>query len=113
MYYKTLKREQITKLKNEKLYSEMIEAIKQADVLAYGDIRNLLFDRELGTNVLTEFATGKDSESESLLEIAFQIKTQIDSIFPGILSNLTNVPDTLGSTLGLKLMSKFNGVGLD
>lgn len=57
MMYKAMKREQIRELKKESRFKEMIEAMVLANDEAFGDIRNLLFDREIGTNLLTEFAT--------------------------------------------------------
>ena len=71
MTYKALKREQLDSFKLQKKYKEMIQAIKEAELTAFGDIRNLLFEREIGTNLLTEFATAK--RAEELLDIMRQI----------------------------------------
>jgi hypothetical protein len=54
MTYKTLKLQQLLKLKNEGQCKRFVEAIANADFKAFGDIRNLLFERELGTNILTD-----------------------------------------------------------
>ena len=49
-----------------------MRAIVDADLSAFGDIRNLLFDRELGTNVLTEIV-----DSEKLIQMTKEIHKQI------------------------------------
>ncbi len=45
-----------------------MRAIVDADLSAFCDIRNLLFDRELGTNVLTEII-----DQEKLIEMAKEL----------------------------------------
>lgn len=53
----------MAKLCREKKYSEMIEEIFSAELKAFADIKNLLFDTEIGTNVLT-YLIQKDNEDD-------------------------------------------------
>ncbi len=55
MTYKMLKKKQMDKLKEDGKFKELIAAISKANLTAFGDIRNILFDREIGTNILSEF----------------------------------------------------------
>ena len=94
MIYKSLKMEQIADLKTKELYHEMIQAIKETDLNCFKDMRNLLFDRELGTNILTEFVTSEPSDFERLHTILIEVKQQLAPIIGSeIVHNLANVPD--------------------
>jgi hypothetical protein len=54
MQYKVLKHQQLTALVKAGQYSEYVAALKGAELSAFGgDIRNLIFDKEIGTNVLS------------------------------------------------------------
>ena len=75
-----------------------MKAIVEADMSAFGDVRNLLFDRELGTNVMTEFA-----DSERVIEMAREIRKQIG---PEMVERLVNVPDMHGDSVGMRVISK-------
>jgi hypothetical protein len=63
MTYKTLKRHQLSQLLASDSFQEYLNALKSFDPLAFGDMRNLLFDTYsgLGTNILTNMATAKNS----------------------------------------------------
>ena len=68
---------------------------------AFTDLRNILFERELGTNILSELVT-RDSEAQ-LLALTKELKDQIglDAVI-----DLANVPDQQGNSVGLRLMSR-------
>lgn len=51
----------------------MVEAIVQADREAFSDMRNLMFDREIGTNLLTEFATAE--HAKDMIAVCLEILT--------------------------------------
>ena len=106
MTYKNLKRSQLNNFKKQNDFTNLIKSIIQADLTAFGDLRNLIFDRELGTNILTEFVTGKDQDSQNLIEILYLVKEFMEPILPSIMEALTNVPDKQSSTIGLKVLSK-------
>lgn len=74
MIYKGLKRDQISQLKKDGQYTEMMTAIVESDLNAFKDLRNLLFDRELGTNLLSEFVTNDASDFDKLLSIMDEVK---------------------------------------
>ncbi len=75
-----------------------MRAIVEADMSAFGDVRNLLFDRELGTNVMTEFA-----DSERVIEMVKEIRKQIG---PEMVERLVNVPDMHGDSVGMRVIAK-------
>lgn len=104
MTYKHLKRQQVTKLRKQREFVQMVTAIRDADLTAFGDVRNLLFERELGTNILSESVTGQEKDAEDMLTIAEEVKHQIAQ--PDILMQLATVPDTQGSNLSLKVLGK-------
>ena len=67
--------------------------MKNADLNAFVDLRNLIFDREIGTNILTDLITGKDEDSQDLIILMKTVKEQLGPIIPDILEVLINVPD--------------------
>jgi hypothetical protein len=73
--------------------------------MAYGDVRNLLFDREIGTNIFTDLVTGKQEDNACLILLAKEIFHQMSDM-PSILTDLTNIPDKQGGSIGLKVLSK-------
>lgn len=94
MIYKSLKMEQVADLKSKEHYHEMIQAIKETDLNCFKDLRNLLFDRELGTNMLTEFVTSEPSDFDKLHTILIEVKTQLAPVIGSdIVVNLANVPN--------------------
>jgi hypothetical protein len=63
MTYKVLKRQQLIRLRKERKFEDFVKCLKNADLNAFVDLRNLIFDREIGTNILTDLITGKDQDS--------------------------------------------------
>jgi hypothetical protein len=96
MTYKTLKRHQLSQLLASDSYQEYLTALKSFDPLAFGDLRNLLFDTDsgLGTNILTNLVTAKNSSK--LISFAGLIKRELGE---DTLRNLLNVRDAEGSNV--------------
>jgi|LauGreDrversion4_2_1035121.scaffolds.fasta_scaffold69370_1 hypothetical protein len=68
MTYKVLKNKQLSKLKSHSCEA-YVRAIVDADLTAFGDLRNLFFERELGTNILSEIY-----DDDKLIEMIKEIK---------------------------------------
>jgi hypothetical protein len=96
MTYKTLKRNQLSQLLSSDSYQEYLTALKSFDPMAFGDVRNLLFDTDssLGTNILTKIVTAKNSSN--LISFAGLIKVELGE---DTLRDLLNVRDAEGSNV--------------
>jgi hypothetical protein len=93
------KRQQIGRLKAEKKWKEMIKAIQESEIMAFGDIRNIMFDREIGTNIITDMVT-KEREKDLIL-----LLREIKQTFGlEMVQALTNVPNMQGDTVGLNVI---------
>jgi hypothetical protein len=109
MLYKTLKQQQLDKLKKDKQFKEYVAAIKDCQLEAYADLRNLLFDREIGTNILTQYFTKSDDASfEDGISLLIEVKkAKLTELIPGdVIENLANVPDKKGQTLVMQVLQK-------
>jgi len=56
MTYKRLKREALDKLLKTKDYPLLVASMQKALLSVFKDVRNLIFDRELGTSLLSHLA---------------------------------------------------------
>jgi hypothetical protein len=99
MTYKTLKRHQLSQLLASDSYQEYLAALKLFDPLAFGDVRNLLFDTDsgLGTNILTNKVTAKNSSK--LISFAELIKKELGE---DTLRDLLNIRDAEGSNVVIR-----------
>jgi len=104
MTYKTLKRQQLSQLLASESYQDYLTALKSFDPLAFGDVRNLLYDTDsgLGTNILTNMVTAKNSSK--LISFAGLIKVELGE---GILRDLLNVRDAEGSNVLIRAIQRF------
>ncbi len=99
MTYKTLKRHQLSQLLASDSYQEYLTALKSFEPLAFGDVRNLLFDTDsgLGTNILTNMVTAQNASK--IISFAGLIKEELGE---ETLRDLLNVKDAEGSNVVIR-----------
>ncbi|CDW88097.1 UNKNOWN [Stylonychia lemnae] len=105
MMYKNLKNKQLSHLKQSKQYDQLIEQILRVDLKVYGDIRNILFDREIGTNILTDLA--RYSSQEDFFELLKKIMPLVEE-WKIELEPLINSTAQDGSNILMKVFSQFS-----
>eukprot|EP00347_Sterkiella_histriomuscorum_P012585 403368003 len=108
MVYKRLKNEKLKSLKAQEKYSEFLDEIVSADMRAFSDIRNILFDREFGTNILTDLAT--NTKQQSFLKMLKKITEtpQLMKDDKQLLSYMLNLPSEDGYNVVSKLIMQFS-----
>jgi hypothetical protein len=78
---------------------------------AFGDIKNILFDREIGTNILSEFINKEKVFLSFLKELKHSSQEEGNSVFD--ISELINIPAKDGQSIAMKVFHCFTHQAID
>jgi len=97
MTYKRLKIEQLNNFKRSKDYTGFVQALNRMIIKAFGDIRNLVFDKIIGTNILSDLIRFETQDDFiHLLKESLNVKGLM-------VENIANVPCADGTTVTMKV----------